>query len=179
MRYLTLMRHAKSDWDNPDVDDHDRPLNARGLRAAPAISKVLAENYFGAGVHGIPKPDCIVSSTALRARTTAGFLAAALKFQEDDIDLEPALYEASAGDILEVIQNFPEDFEHTVLVGHNPGMQACAEMLLGYGEEAEEISNLVTCGTVMLKLRVDFWALAEERSGELVDYLYPAMLGIS
>ena len=143
------------------------------------MAKVLAERYFGTGLHGIPRPDCIISSTAVRARSTAGFLASAVRFQEDDIDLDPSLYDASASDILEAIKNLPEEFEHAVLVGHNPGMQACAERLLGFGEDAEEIGNLVTCGAVMMRLAVDFWALVDTGSGKLIDYLYPEAIGIS
>ncbi len=179
MRFLTLMRHAKSDWGEPNLDDHDRPLNGRGNRAAPAVAKVLADKYFGVGPHGIPKPDCIVSSTAARARATAGFLAAALKFREEDIDLEPSLYDATSGDILELVKNLPEEFEHAVLVGHNPGMQSCAEFLLGSEIEVQEIGNLVTCGTVMIRLSVDFWALADAGAGELIDYVHPNLIGVT
>ena len=179
MRYLTLIRHAKSDWDNPDLDDHDRPLNERGKRVAPLMGRILASKYFGADLHGIPKPDVVLSSTAVRARTTAIFIGEASKIPEDDIDLEPGLYEASADDIVEIIKELPEEFEHAVLVGHNPGMQSCAERLLGYGQEAEEIGHLPTCGTVLLRLREDFWAMVDTGSAELVEFLEPKELGIS
>ena len=59
---LVLVRHAKSDWANPSIDDHDRPLNARGLRDAPRMARALAGTGF--------RPEVILSSTALRARTT-------------------------------------------------------------------------------------------------------------
>ena len=179
MRFLTLVRHAKSDWDDPDLDDHDRPLNERGKRVAPLMGRILASKYFGSDLHGIPLPDCILSSTALRAKSTASYIADSAKIQEDDIDLDPGLYDATADDILEIIKELPEEFEHAVVVGHNPGMQTCAEMLLGFGEQAEEIGHLVTCGTVILKLRDDFWALVGTGSAELVDYLSPKVLGIS
>ncbi len=57
---LALVRHAKSDWGSPALDDHDRPLNRRGLRDAPAMAARLADSGF--------VPEVILSSTALRAR---------------------------------------------------------------------------------------------------------------
>ena len=42
MTTLVLVRHAKSDWGDPGLDDHDRPLNSRSLRDAPAAARRLA-----------------------------------------------------------------------------------------------------------------------------------------
>ena len=74
MTTLVLVRHAKSDWGSPSLDDNDRPLNARGMRDAPAQARRLAAALEASDV----RLDVLLSSTALRARTTAAFFGAAL-----------------------------------------------------------------------------------------------------
>ena len=90
-RRLILTRHAKSAWDDPTLDDHDRPLNDRGMHDAPRMAKRLAEAGF--------RPDVILSSTAVRARTTAEAFGAALRVA---VSLDPDLYGAPAGSLLRV-----------------------------------------------------------------------------
>ena len=82
---LALVRHAKSDWGDSSLDDHDRPLGERGRRDAPVMARKFAESGF--------RPDVILSSTALRARTTAEAFAAELGAS---VSLDPELYGASA-----------------------------------------------------------------------------------
>ena len=88
---LALVRHAKSDWGDPSLDDHDRPLNDRGMRDAPRMARRLAETGF--------RPDVILSSTALRARTTAEAFGAELRVA---VSLDPELYGAPARTLLAV-----------------------------------------------------------------------------
>jgi phosphohistidine phosphatase len=73
MKYLTIVRHAKSSWGQPGLADHDRPLNERGKKAAPAVAAFLHRTYFGGSGPSalLPLPDKLVTSTALRALTTA------------------------------------------------------------------------------------------------------------
>ena len=86
---LVLVRHAKSDWGDPSLDDHDRPLNDRGIRDAPRMARKLAETDF--------RPEVILSSTALRARTTAEAFAAEFDVA---VDLDPELYGAPGAVLL-------------------------------------------------------------------------------
>ncbi|MEZ5085116.1 MAG: histidine phosphatase family protein [Tessaracoccus sp.] len=83
---LILVRHAKSDWSNPMLSDHDRPLNARGTRNAPMMAKRLADT--GVDVQRI------LSSTALRARSTAAAFSAELGVP---VELDEDLYHAFPG----------------------------------------------------------------------------------
>ena len=112
MKTLLLVRHAKSSWDHPGVDDHDRPLNARGRRDAPEMGRRLAERGL--------VPDRILSSTALRARTTAQLIAEGLGFDVDRIILDERLYAASADEVLRVIGEIDGDVGTAMVVGHNP-----------------------------------------------------------
>ena len=90
MKHLTLIRHAKSDWECPDLDDHDRPLNKRGLEAAPRMGNYLRKK----GV----RPDILLSSTATRAITTAGLIVDELQFNREIIQPLKELYLASIPD---------------------------------------------------------------------------------
>lgn len=157
MKTLLLARHAKSDWGDPLVRDHDRPLNARGLRAAPAMAGRLHEE----GV----RLQHIVSSTALRARTTADEYAAAFRLEVAD---EPALYAASARTILAVAAALPDDADVAMLVGHNPGMADAVADLTG------EFVEFPTCAVAECAVDVGSWAELIEDSGRLVALRTPA-----
>ncbi|MBM7465738.1 SixA phosphatase family protein [Microbacterium esteraromaticum] len=156
MKTLLLARHAKSDWGDQAVRDHDRPLNARGMRDAPAMAARLVGE-------GVPLGH-IVSSTALRARTTADEYAAAFRLEVAD---EPALYAASARTILSVAAALPDAVDVAMLVGHNPGMaDAVAELT---GEHVE----FPTCAVAECAVDVESWAELIEGSGRLVSLRTP------
>jgi phosphohistidine phosphatase len=120
MHTLTLMRHAKSSWDDPALSDHDRPLNGRGKKAA----KRMAERLKDAGYI----PDLLIVSSALRAQQTAK----ALQKRYDgelNVRTEPLLYEASAQTYADVIRGVGEEVKHLMLIGHNPTIAEIAGML--------------------------------------------------
>jgi phosphohistidine phosphatase len=124
---LALVRHAKSDWGDPEIADHDRPLNARGLRDAPAMAaRVTATGW---------RPDVIVASTALRARTTAEAFGAALGVA---VDLDDDLYGAPADALLERAAR--TGAAAVMVVAHDPGMTVLASRLSG-----EAIAHMPTC----------------------------------
>lgn len=114
MKTLLLMRHAKSDWDDAGVPDHDRPLNGRGARSAPQMAALLiAEKAL---------PELILSSTALRARATALAVAEAADWKPE-VRLRHALYLAEPARIVHEILRMPRDVGCLLVVGHNPGME--------------------------------------------------------
>lgn len=139
---LVLVRHAKSDWGNPGLDDHERPLNDRGRRDAPRMARRLAESGF--------RPDIILSSTAVRARTTAEAFAAELAVP---VALEPELYGAPASTLLSAAE---ATRAHAVMVvAHDPGMTALAERLSGGG-----IGHMPTCAVASFTWHQDDWDVA-------------------
>jgi phosphohistidine phosphatase len=147
MKTLTLVRHAKSDWGQPGLADHDRPLNERGLRDAPEMGRRIRER--GA------IPDLIVSSTALRARTTAGLIAEALGLDAASVVLEERLYGSSPETILRVVGELDGEVGRVMVVAHNPGISEFAHDLTGSG------GDLPTCAVVELDFDVDEWAEIE------------------
>ena len=144
---LFLVRHAKSSWDDPTISDHERPLNERGYRNAPEMGRRLSDR----GV----SPHALISSTALRACTTAEIMAGLLNCPKDQIVLDRALYHASATELQEYLGGLSDDHTSVMLFGHNPGMTRVVSHLYGLA-----LDNLPTCGVVHLQFSTESWAEA-------------------
>ena len=155
MRRLSLLRHGKSSWDNPGLADHDRPLNSRGKRDAPAMGKLLHTRGF--------RPQLIISSTANRARTTAALVAAELGIDTNQIRETEALYLASPAEMLAVADQLAGDKRDILLVGHNPGMTSLANRA-----SDARLDNLPTCGIISIVGPAADWSdfLSEPGHGE-------------
>jgi phosphohistidine phosphatase len=121
---LLVLRHAKSSWADAGTPDHERPLNARGLRDAPRMGWHLAEAE--------PRPDRVLCSTALRARQTLEAVQDALP-DPPPVAFEPELYLAPAGRLLARLQRLGPGDETVLLVGHNPGLADLVHALAGDG----------------------------------------------
>jgi phosphohistidine phosphatase len=124
MKKLLLLRHAKSGRDD-DVDDHERPLNARGKKVAPRVGKLLREKRL--------RPDLIVTSTATRAFKTAHLVAEACGYA-GLVQQDRSLYLASPAQHVRVAQVVDDGVGCLLLVGHNPGIELLVEQLTGIPE---------------------------------------------
>jgi phosphohistidine phosphatase len=164
MKTIYLIRHAKSSWDDPQMDDFERPLNKRGKKDAPNMAKRLKEKRV--------TPDFMLSSPATRALDTCKEFASILDYDKDKIKTEKRLYHASEDQILTVIRELKDrerDEEEVVLLfGHNPGMTEFANMMLN-----ESIDNIPTCGIVKAHLKIDRWKDASFGCGELAFMDFP------
>ncbi len=167
MKFLTLIRHAKSSRDNPQTADQFRPLNPRGLRDAPAMGRYLDTTFRFA-------PDIIVSSPAVRAITTARLLAEGCGYNEWQIRQDERIYEAPVRSLLDVIQEQPDTHTHVCLVGHNPGMENLTNWLCG----TRVVEEVVTCAVIMLELDIPSWEKTGAGKARLREYLYPALIGL-
>jgi len=148
MKTLVLVRHAKSAWDAPGLDDHERPLAERGLRDAPEMGRRLAERGLVPGI--------IRSSTAIRARTTAKLLAQALGVGADRVELDERLYGAMPEEILEVVREFDDAADTAMVVAHDPGLSDLAFALSG------TIEHMPTCAVAEFTFDVGSWTEAVE-----------------
>jgi phosphohistidine phosphatase len=157
---LLLVRHAKSSWDDPYLDDHDRPLNDRGLRNAPEMGKRLQKWSI--------RPDVWISSTALRAMTTAEILAEQVGFPPDQIQRSKDLYHASAADLQEFIAELDDQIDSAMLFGHNPGMTSLVANLYGL-----TIDNIPTCGVVHLQFIEADWKAASSELPARATFDFP------
>lgn len=146
MTTLILVRHAKSDWGSPQLDDHDRPLNARGMKDAPVMARRLAARLADAD----QRVDAILSSTALRARTTASFFGAALGLEPE---LFEDLYGAPARSLLAAAAG--SGLATVMVVAHDPGMTVLAEHLSDGG-----IGHMSTCAVATFEWATDDWDVA-------------------
>ncbi len=164
MKRLVLIRHAKSSWDNPRLDDFDRPLNKRGTRDAPMMGERLAK----AGV----KPDVIVSSPANRAITTARVIADAVGYDSAAIRQAEQIYEASIHDLLDVIHQLPDGADLAFMFGHNPGFTR-----LSYHLSGEDVDNIPTCGVFTIDFPVESWTAVKEDKGVFVSFDFPKNVG--
>ena len=157
---LTLLRHAKSAWDDPAKKDHDRPLNERGERDAPLMGQRLRARNA--------RPTLFITSPAVRARRTARIVAHELGYPDDFLQYEKDLYLASAKQIIEVLARQESRYRDIVVCGHNPGVTDLANRLTGAG-----IDNVPTTGIVIIGLDLDRWADLHGAEGELLLFDYP------
>ncbi len=144
MKRLYLVRHAKSSWDHPGLEDFDRPLNKRGMRDAPKMGEYLAEQRI--------LPQIIVSSPARRAHATAISLAVALQVPPADIVEDDRIYAAATTTLIAVIRRWDDTWERVMMVGHNPGMADLAAVLTG-----AEVGHVPTCTVMGIGLDVARW----------------------
>ena len=142
MKRLLILRHAKSSWADTTQDDWQRPLNDRGRRDAPRAGQWLRERAI--------VPDLILTSGAVRARTTAQAVATASGFSRDLVT-DPSLYLAKPAEILDAVSRVGDDYAIVLVVGHNPGLEDLVHVLTG------ESHGMVTAALVDLELSIDHW----------------------
>lgn len=160
MRSLLLMRHSKSNWDEPGRKDFDRTLNDRGRKDAPEMGKRLKRE-------GI-KPDLIISSPAVRALKTAKEVARETGYPEKNILQEFEIYEADIDNLIHVIRNINDEYHTVILIGHNPALTG----LVGYLTNSF-IDNIPTSGVAMLHFSLPTWKQVTRFSGKLSSFDFP------
>ncbi len=168
MKTLYLLRHAKSSWDAPMLDDFDRPLAARGHAAAPRIGGFMR-------AHGLV-PDLVFCSAARRARETWALVAT--EFDADiDVSFTDELYHGSPIRLLNVLRGAPETAKAVALVGHSPGMENLAARLSGPGSDIAGLNLLrgkfPTAALAVIELNADRWDAVEEGGGRLIRFVRP------
>jgi phosphohistidine phosphatase len=141
-RFLLVMRHAKSSWDNAHAADHERTLNAQGRDAAPKMARWMSAHHW--------LPERIVCSNATRTMETAELLLSTWGVPIE-IDFTRELYLAPAEKYLEVASQFTDDIQRAMLIGHNPGVSILA------GKVSEEIDNMPTASLAIFRLTVNRW----------------------
>ena len=140
---FTIIRHAKSSWDNPDFGDHDRPLNKRGLRNAPEMGARLA-------------------------RDTAALIAGKVGYAEERIVFDDRLYLAESEEWQEIIESISGEADHVACFGHNPGITELANHFSG-----DPIENVPTCGLIDMGFEVDAWANVFAAKPASFEFDYP------
>lgn len=160
MKTLYLLRHAKSSWDFEDLSDHDRPLNKRGRQDAPLMGRELMSREI--------EPDLIVSSSAVRALTTAALVAKELEYPTETIEINEAIYGASKEELCGIIQATSDDVNKLILVGHNPTITDVANLL-----SPEHVASIPTTGVVCLTFDCSHWEEIEKENATLHFFDFP------
>jgi phosphohistidine phosphatase len=154
MKDLLLLRHAKSSWGEPSVDDFDRPLNKRGRRAAAAMAKYLEHEGL--------RPALILCSAARRTRETLDFLLETFGTRVP-LHIEPKLYLADAATIFARLRRVAADVPSVLVIGHNPGLQELAlELAEAAGRDAEALRERIerkfpTAALARFRLKLGSW----------------------
>jgi phosphohistidine phosphatase len=162
MKTLLVLRHAKSSRKHDALDDHDRPLNKRGKKAAPLMGQLLARQNA--------VPDLILSSTAKRATATAKRVAKAMGY-EGPVIYEQTLYLAEPGVYLKAIRDHADTHERVMIIGHNPGLETLVQTMTGTDQP------LPTAALAEIQLTIQSWkGLKRTTKGQLRHLWLPRNL---
>ena len=160
MKTIYLVRHAKSSWKYPNLDDFERPLNKRGRKSAPFMGSILKKLKVS--------PDLILSSPANRAAMTARIIADKISYPLEKIRYNESIYEFSANTLIDVVKHLDDVVNKAMLVGHNPALTDLANYI---GDKP--ISNIPTSGVFCADLDIPSWAKISDHCGKLKFFEFP------
>lgn len=151
MKQLYLLRHAKSDWADPGMEDFDRPLNRRGRKSAERMAAYLRAQTI--------EPGAILCSPARRTRQTLSLLEPVPGAIPPVFDRR--IYEARPGTLLTCLRDLPDGAPSVLLIGHNPGIEQLVHLLAGANGENQALERLAakfpTCALAVLTAPVGHW----------------------
>lgn len=160
MKTLYLVRHAKSSHDF-DLEDHQRPLADRGLNDAPLVAEQIKDN--------LKMPDRIISSDAVRAKTTAVLFLKTLEIDQNDLILEPKLYDFNGREVEKIIRAMDDRVNTLMIFGHNNAMTSLVNNL---GDM--KIDNVATAGFTQINFDQVHWK--DISDGTTENYVKPKQL---
>ena len=166
-RHLFVLRHAKSSWDNPGLEDHERPLAPRGQRACAVMAEHLRTNAINPGL--------VLCSSSRRTRETLEGVA-----PTGEHVIEPQLYSASAEEVLDRLRRVPDDLSSVMVIGHNPTLQMLVLRLTrddGDGAARSAVERKFPTGALATLTFECGWEELAAGSAHLVEFLTPKGLG--
>ncbi|MEL6265668.1 MAG: histidine phosphatase family protein [Pseudomonadota bacterium] len=170
MKTVILLRHAKSSWSDPELEDHERPLNKRGKAAAPLMGDWLERSGY--------RPDLVLCSPAKRTRQTLRRIAAAMPDMPAAV-IEPRLYHADPGEMFGILAEQPDSATSVLVVGHQPGLSAFARKLVnGHVRPhcTRAFQHFPTAAAAVLTLNVARWRELTPHTAEFIDFAVPREL---
>ena len=168
MLRLLLLRHAKSSWTDPGVEDRDRPLNERGREAAPAMGRFMRQQgYF---------PALVLCSPARRAHDTWNLVSKEIE-ASPEVVLEEAIYDfGDGGRVLDAIRRHGSGATSLLVVGHNPSLEALTLKLIGKGDaklRSRIAQKYPTCALAVLEFERSNWRDVKYGEARLVSFTRP------
>jgi phosphohistidine phosphatase len=162
---LTLLRHAKSEWDAPVAGDFDRPLNGRGRKAARAMGREMRARGL--------EFDRVVASPAIRIVETMEGVAEGYGHRLE-ADSDPRVYLASVATLLKIVREADDRDQRLLIVGHNPGMEQLALLLTRGGALRDQLAVKFPTGALAeISLPIARWRDAAEGEGTLARFIRP------
>jgi phosphohistidine phosphatase len=146
MKTLLILRHAKAVSKDPNSLDHDRSLDSLGKDDALRMGEMIRDKGM--------VPCFIISSTALRAKTTAELVAKGCKY-EGDLVLDHSLYDAKPKDYLDIIERVSDKYGSVLLIGHNPTIEETIQMLT---DSSDVVVTIPSCALAHLSIPVEKWS---------------------
>jgi len=170
VRRLTVLRHAKSSWDAPGLDDFDRPLNDRGWKSARRMGRELKARGL--------RFDYVLASSAVRVRETLEGLSEEYDLSAP-IRFEQAIYLAATQTLVSLVRDLPEEVQAPLLVGHNPGLERLLVELTHDDDEGlrDRIAGKYPTGALaVVEFPAAKWGDVSPGSGEIVELILPREL---
>jgi phosphohistidine phosphatase len=181
VRHLWLLRHGKAASDAPwGGSDKERPLTGRGRRDATALGRRLADDDPVLGLDGVPIPELVICSAAVRTRQTADLIVEAMGGHLP-IDSYHSLYGADTDLVLRYLHEIDEGVASALVVGHNPPVYELVWELLAVGDDDRPGSDrsvldahgFPTCALAVLALDAAAWKDLTRGCGRLAGLFKP------
>lgn len=163
MRTLYVLRHAESDWVK-GPQDHERPLNARGLESCALVGRSIE----GAAI----EPEVVLCSSALRARQTLDGIRSCLP-DSTSVRIENEIYLGSVTELLTRLRALDDQIDSVMLIGHNPGLQDLIGRVAREGELLEEVAMRFPPGGMATMTFEGTWRDLEPAAGKLIAFVAP------
>jgi phosphohistidine phosphatase len=163
MKTVYIVRHAKSSWDFPQLEDHERPIITKGIKRTEQIIRFLRERNI--------KVENLYASHAVRSAETAHMLAPALGVEINQIVIEPEIYHGGTSALTNLIYGLPDDVNSVMIVGHNP---AVTDFANEYTDQY--LDWLPTSAMVALRFDTDAWEKIDEAKVTTDFIITPSML---
>ncbi|MBW8708561.1 MAG: histidine phosphatase family protein [Alphaproteobacteria bacterium] len=169
MKRLFLLRHAKAQPADGGTEDFDRTLMLTGMQDAGAMARYLRKSDY--------KADLILCSSAVRTTQTAELI---LQQLDSEIEYRDNLYLADAAKLVAAVRAAPAAISSLMIVGHNPGLEACAGLLAREPVRRKERARhealeekFPTCAVAVLDFDVGRWRDVAQGSGKLGEFVRP------
>ncbi len=164
MKTLYIVRHAKSSWANANQTDFERPLNDRGNKDAPNMAAHLIQKNI--------KLEHVISSPAVRAKSTCIAFAAAYNINEGNIEYKTELYHAPTNVFYEVLSNINNNIEQVAIFAHNPGITDFVNSL----HTGCEVDDMPTTAIFAVSIQIENWRDFKTAKKEYLFFTYPKLL---
>ena len=169
MKTIFLLRHAKSSWDNSQLEDFDRPLSTRGEKSSIKIGKYIKNKNI--------IPDIVYCSSAKRAKKTWELINKVIK-KKNNIFFKKDLYMADSETFMSTIKKTKNSNKSIMIVSHNPGIESfCLELSKENNEYINDIKTKYPTGSLaILKVNLKKWSEIRYESGIIYEFIKPRKL---